>query len=87
MTRPRTRKVALTPDRELRVGELRRHVLLSSEAIYRVCDWNQTLVEVEVVSAPGLEPGRRFQFAVSAVAEMAVISEPGDSTAASVNTN
>lgn len=73
-----TTKVAVTPDTELIAGELRKRVLLGSEAVYRVCDWNQALVEVEVVRSPGLEPGQRFQFALAAVTAMVVVSEPGD---------
>jgi hypothetical protein len=76
-----TSKVAVTPNKELRVGELRKQAILGSEAVYRVRDWNQTLVRVEVVRAPGLEPGQTFQFAVAAVAEMAVVLGPGDSKA------
>jgi hypothetical protein len=83
--RPHTRKVVSTTRQELRVGELRRQVVLHSEAVYRVCDWNQTLVEVEVVSAPGLEPGRRFHFTVSAVTAMTVVAGPGDANAGAAN--
>jgi hypothetical protein len=61
---------------ELKAGELRRRVLLGTEAIYRVCDWNDELAEVEVVEAPGLRSGERFTFDVAAVRDMAVVAEP-----------
>jgi hypothetical protein len=77
-----TRKVAVTPARELRIGELRRHVRLGSEAVYRVCDWDQMGAEVEVVRAPGLRPGQRFQFTLAAVIEMTVVPDPADRDAA-----
>jgi hypothetical protein len=75
-----TRKVTVTPARELRIGELRRHVRLASEAVYRVCGWDQLLVQVEVVRAPGLNPGQRFQFTLEAVMQMDVVV-PGDDDA------
>ena len=69
----------LSQPRELRAGELRRRVLLGTEAIYRVCDWNDELAEVEVVQAPGLRRGQRFTFDVAAVRNMAVVvGPPGD---------
>jgi hypothetical protein len=47
-----------------------RHQALGSEAVYRVFrDWGST-VEVEVVSAPGLEPGARHRLTVAAAAAM-----------------
>jgi hypothetical protein len=39
-------------------------------------------VEVEVVRAPGLRPGQRFQFALEAVRQMTVVAEPADDDAA-----
>jgi hypothetical protein len=54
-------------------GQLRRRRFLSSEAIYRVLENDGLLVEVEVISAPGLTSGSRFRFAASAVAEMTVV--------------
>jgi hypothetical protein len=61
---------------ELKTGELRRRVLLGTEAIYRVCGWNDELAEVEVVEAPGLRSGQRFTFDVAAVRDMAVVAGP-----------
>jgi hypothetical protein len=61
---------------ELKIGELRRRVHLGTEAIYRVCDWNDELAEVEVVQAPGLPRGQRFRFDVAAVRSMAVVGVP-----------
>jgi hypothetical protein len=57
-------------DDELASGELRRRVSLGTEAVYRVCAVSPTSVEVEVVSAPGLKPGRRFVFTRAAVLRM-----------------
>jgi hypothetical protein len=61
---------------ELKTGELRSRVILGTEAIYRVCDWNDELAEVEVVQAPGLRSGQRFTFDVAAVRSMAVVAGP-----------
>lgn len=61
---------------ELKTGELRRRVLLGTESIYRVCDWNDELAEVEVVQAPGLRRGQRFTFDVAAVRDMTVVVGP-----------
>ena len=55
---------------ELRIGQLRRQILLGTEALYRVCDFGQELVEVEVVRAPGLQSGRRFNLTRDAVENM-----------------
>ena len=76
-----TRKITVTPAKELRIGELRRQVRLASEAVYRVCGWDQLLVQVEVVRAPGLSPGQRFQFALEAVMQMDVVADPADEDA------
>ncbi|MFZ0089667.1 MAG: hypothetical protein WAL63_09190 [Solirubrobacteraceae bacterium] len=65
---------------ELRIGEIRRRVLLGSEAFYRVCGWTDELAEVEVVVAPGLRPGQRFKFDVAAVLRMDLTVEPANST-------
>jgi hypothetical protein len=69
------RRFAVTQGRELEVGQLRRQVRLQSEAIYRVCGWTETLVQVTVVRAPGLRSGQRFTFTRSAVAGMEVLAE------------
>ncbi|MGH2884161.1 MAG: hypothetical protein ACRDPA_15955 [Solirubrobacteraceae bacterium] len=63
----------VTEGTELKIGELRRRVHLGTEAIYRVCDWDEELAEVEVVQAPGLRPGQRFRFDVAAVRSMVVV--------------
>ncbi len=55
---------------ELTIGQLRRQVLLGSEALYRVCGFGEKLVEVEVVRAPGLKSGRRLQLTRDAVEHM-----------------
>ncbi len=71
---PLRSRVADTQARELIVGELRLHVRLGTEAVYRVCDWTDTLVNVEVVNAPGLRRGQRFTLTREAVTNMSVIS-------------
>jgi hypothetical protein len=73
-----TRNVAITRASELRIGELRRQVVFGSEAVYRVCGWERDLVEVEVVRAPGLTAGQRFQFALTAVTQMVLVADPAD---------
>lgn len=69
----------MPPPTELRVGEFRRHVCLGTEAVYRVCDWDDELAEVEVVRAPGLRRGQRFKFDVAAVRGMTLVLAPGES--------
>jgi hypothetical protein len=49
---------------------LLRHRALCSEAAYRLLRARGPIVEVEVVSAPGLRPGARFHLTAAAVAEM-----------------
>jgi hypothetical protein len=51
------------------------HRLLAGEAFYRVLDASAEYVVVEVVSAPGLEPGARLRFTQAAVAEMSLMDE------------
>jgi hypothetical protein len=51
-------------------GQLRRKRLLRTEAIYRVLAVEGDHVTVEVVEAPGLEPGETFRFTLDAVAAM-----------------
>ena len=60
---------------DLTVGQLRRYVRLGTEAVYRVCDWDEDTVLVEVVTAPGLAPGREFRFDASAVLAMPLAEE------------
>jgi hypothetical protein len=50
--------------------------MLDSEATYRVLAVDGDLAEVEVIDAPGLEPGQRFRFAADAVAAMEDVSRP-----------
>ncbi len=51
---------------------------LGTEAIYRVCGWDDQSAEVEVVRAPGLRAGQRFNFDVAAVRSMAPVAAPSD---------
>ena len=60
---------------ELAVGQLRRKLLLGSEALYRVCDLGEALVEVEVVQAPGLPSGRRFNVTRNAAEDMDLVPD------------
>lgn len=52
------------------LGSLIRQVALGTEATYRVIGENARGVEVEVVDAPGLEPGARFTFTLADVIKM-----------------
>jgi len=61
-----------------RVPCLLHHYALEGEAFYRVVDATGRHVEVEVVSAPGLEPGQRLRFTQRAVARMSVIEDCAD---------
>lgn len=71
-------------DETLVVGQLRRQRRLDSEAVYRVRDWTDAFVEVEVVTAPGLQTSDCFRFTREAVLAMDVVpldgvpSEPSD---------
>jgi len=58
------------------VHKLLRHCVLGGEAFYRVVDAAGEIVEVEVVSAPGLEPGTHVRLTQAAVANMSVVPEP-----------
>jgi len=57
------------------VGQLRRQVVLESEAVYRICDLGPPSIEVEVVRAPGLAAGARYRFTTAAVRAMEVVEE------------
>lgn len=46
---------------ELRIGEVRRQSRLGTEAAYRLCALDIDHVDVEVVYAPGLQPGFRMR--------------------------
>jgi len=51
--------------------------------VYRVCRAQGELVEVEVVRAPGLSSGQRFEFTLRAVSAMEVVVDaPGAKPAA-----
>jgi hypothetical protein len=59
------------PARELpAVGQLLKHRVLGTNAIYRVVGENGRGVEVEVIEAPGLRPGSRFTFSFKDVLAM-----------------
>jgi hypothetical protein len=58
---------------ELAVGQMRRQVVLGTEAVYRVCSCSDELIEVEVVRAPGLQPGDRFNVTRDAAQDMDLI--------------
>ena len=61
-----------------RAQSLLRHLVLGQEALYRAVDVIGELVELEVVSAPGLEPGMRLRVTKAAVSRMSVVDEaPG----------
>ena len=62
----------------LAVGQLRRQVMLESEAVYSVLALGAETVSVEVVRAPGLTAGRRFEFTREAVLRMDLLD--GDAT-------
>jgi hypothetical protein len=64
----------MRPD-EPTVGQLRRQVMLGTEAVYRICAFRDDLVEVEVVRAPGLETGLKFSFTRDAVGAMEPVSD------------
>lgn len=75
------RAVSRATNHDLVVGQLRRHVRLGSEAVYRVCDFGPETVWVEVVRVPGLSPGQRFKFSRDAVIAMEVPHDPRPSAA------
>jgi hypothetical protein len=62
-------------DDQLAVGQLRRQRLLDSVAVYRVRNWTDAFVEVEVVTAPGLQASQAFRFTREAVLAMEVVSD------------
>jgi hypothetical protein len=65
-----------------RAQSLLRHQVLGQEALYRAVDVIGELVELEVVSAPGLEPGMRLRVTKAAVSRMSVVDEaPGEASA------
>ena len=58
---------------QVRLGQVRRHELLGTVAVYRVVDIEGPLVLVEVIQAPGLEAGARFRFTEEAVRRMRLL--------------
>jgi hypothetical protein len=58
-----------------RAQSLLRHQVLGEEALYRAVEVIGELVELEVVSAPGLEPGTRLRVTKAAVSRMSVVEE------------
>ena len=61
--------------RKVAAPHLLRHRSLSGDALYRVVGSDPDIVEVEVVSAPGLEAGTRLRFTQAAVADMSIVAE------------
>ncbi len=59
----------------LSVGQLRRHIALESEAVYRVLELGPATIMVEVIRAPGLSAGLRFDFTREAVLAMELVGE------------
>jgi hypothetical protein len=59
----------------LQVGQVRRHRLLGSTALYRVLDLTGPTVSVEAVRVPGLEPGTRIRLMRGSVGAMEPIAE------------
>jgi hypothetical protein len=53
-------------------GQIRQHTLLRTTAVYLVVAVDGDLVQLEVVSAPGLDRGDRYWFTRLAVAAMPV---------------
>jgi hypothetical protein len=49
--------------------------MLGTDALYRVCEFGEDLVEVEVVRAPGLQAGRRLSLTRDAVEKMDLVSD------------
>jgi len=54
-------------------GELRQHVLLRTEAIYRIEEIEGEHVWVSVVSCPGLKPGEIVKLTKDAIDAMPVV--------------
>jgi hypothetical protein len=60
---------------ELAAGQLRTHTRLGATAVYRVLEWDEELVRVEVVTAPGLDSGMTLSLTREAVGSMPVEGE------------
>jgi NifB/MoaA-like Fe-S oxidoreductase len=64
-----------TSETELAAGQLRRHRRLRTEAVYRILELLPNgYVMVEVVSAPGLESGKKLKLTVEALEQMQVVA-------------
>jgi hypothetical protein len=61
--------------RKRAVPQLLRQSVLNGDALYRVLGVAGDLVEVEVVSAPGLKSGTRLRLTQAAIATMSVVPE------------
>ena len=57
-------------------GQVVRHRALGSESTYRVLESRGSLVELEVVSAPGLQAGAHVQVCASAARAMEPVRVP-----------
>lgn len=57
-------------------GQVRVHRALRTRATYRVLSCDDEHVLVEVVEAPGLDPGAQFRFLAEDVAAMELSEEP-----------
>jgi hypothetical protein len=54
-------------------GQVLRDQALGSESTYRVLDATDSIVDLEVIAAPGLKPGARIQVCVTAARAMEAI--------------
>ncbi len=48
---------------------------MGSKALYRVCSCEGNFARVEVVEAPGLQPGQHYKFTLAAVEHMELVDE------------
>ncbi|MGA2924700.1 MAG: hypothetical protein ABSG43_01710 [Solirubrobacteraceae bacterium] len=62
--------------RDLPPGSLWRQQVLGSEAIYEVVRSDESLVEVRVRSAPGLDPGFTLRLTRDAIGRMERVDRP-----------
>jgi hypothetical protein len=60
-------------------GQVLRHRALGSEGTYRVLEPRGSLVELEVIAAPGLEQGARIQVCAGAARAMEPVRAPARS--------
>jgi len=57
---------------QLAARQLRSHTRLGTTAVYRVLEWDDELVRVEVVTAPGLDSGTTLSLTREAIMSMPV---------------